>query len=166
MDYKIKGYKAFNKEFKNIYGDKFECDKEYYTPGEIGGKFCNGFHFSKKFEETFRFFDFDDNAILTEVECSGKIFNFYDEYYDYDIYSCSNIKIIRIIPRNEIIKMIEEIDYSSGIEKVISTFPLKNEEFEYLMNSKKNKYFNFKMKLMKEYDKRVKKLIKNMDKHM
>ncbi len=158
---KVKGYKAFNKELENQYGEKFECGKDYFVSGKIEGRFGRGYHFSKNFEETFRFYDFSNGAILTEVECSGKIYNFYDSYYDYDIYSCSNMKIIRIIPRKEIIEMIKNIKYKGSLEKVIATFPLTKEEFKYLINE--SNYFKFTIDLMKNYDEKVKQLVKSIN---
>ena len=132
----IIGYKAFNKDFTNRYGMKFEVGKTYNIDGEIKfGVKGNGFHLCSSFEDTFRYFDTEEGFILTEVEANGKIVSYDDEYNGYyDMYAASEIKIIRIIERTEIIEMIKNITYADyRIKKVIDTLYLTDEEINELL---------------------------------
>ena len=135
----IIGYKAFNADFTNRYGMKFEVGKLYNSDGEIKfGVKGNGFHFCSCFEDTFRYFDTKQGLILTEVEGSGNIVSYDDEYNGYyDMYASSEIKILRKIERKKIIDMIKKITYADfRIRKVLQTLYLTDEEIEEL-----NPYF-------------------------
>ncbi|MBQ9011176.1 MAG: hypothetical protein IJ093_00815, partial [Bacilli bacterium] len=128
MDY-IEGYKAYNKDFTDKYGNKHFAGEKLHIEGEVKvGPFNgNGFHLCKKFEDTFRYVP--DECILCEVIGFGKISNEYiDYYYDYDgIYACSDLYIKRVVPREEIVEMAKQLpDYR--LERLIQTYSMTDEE--------------------------------------
>ena len=100
------GYKGFNKDFTNRYGNKFEIGKVYHADGEIKwGNNGNGFHLCTNIEDCFRYVD-SDTSVITEVIGFGKMKEYDDEYYGYyDMYVCENLRIVRVISREEIISM-------------------------------------------------------------
>jgi len=109
---KLIGYKAFNSDFTNRYGMKFEIDKIYKVFNEIKfGNYGNGFHFCENFEDTLRYFDaIDDDIIIAKVEATGKIVEYNDEYYGfYNMYCSEKIKVLEIIDRKEIIEMAKKL---------------------------------------------------------
>ena len=65
---KVIGYKCFNKDLINHYGQKFEIGKIYIASGIIKfGTRGNGFHMCKNIEDCFRFFD------TFRAEAAGRI---------------------------------------------------------------------------------------------
>ena len=75
------GYKAFNKDFTNRYGDKFKIGKIYHADGEIKwGNNGNGFHLCKHIEDCFRYVNPND-SIMTEVIGFGDV-----KKYDVDVF--------------------------------------------------------------------------------
>lgn len=103
------GYKCFNKDLTNRYGFKFEVGKTYSVVGEIKfGVNGNGFHMCKNIEDTFRYYDAMESEVsVCEVIGLGKFVSLCDEYNGYyDMYSVKMIKIVRLLSREEIIKMI------------------------------------------------------------
>jgi hypothetical protein len=66
----IKGYKIFNPDF-TCRGYQFEENKEFITKERP--KICNsGFHFCTKAQDCFRYYDFNPENIVCEVEALGK----------------------------------------------------------------------------------------------
>lgn len=124
------GYKAFNKDFTNRYGNKFEMDKIYHTDGEIKwGNNGNGFHLCTHAEDCYRYVD-PDNSIMTEVIGFGNIQKYDDEYYGYyDMYVCEYLHIIKIISREELIEMMLHT-CKERRDRFIRDFNLTEEEFK------------------------------------
>jgi hypothetical protein len=97
-----KGYKAFNKGLI-CRGFQFEEGKEYSVEGEP--VLCeNGFHFCKDLVLTLEYYpDFEKNE-YAEVEAVGDIV--YEEPTQHKC--CTNrIRIVRVIPREELLKMVD-----------------------------------------------------------
>lgn len=99
------GYKAFEEKLINRYGMDFKLGKEYTVSGTLKfGLKGNGFHFCKNLEDTLRFVD-GTKAVVVQVEASGDLKEYNDEYNDYyDMYVTNKIKIVRIISKEEILK--------------------------------------------------------------
>lgn len=124
------GYKGFNKDMTNRYGDKFEVGKIYHADGEISwGNNGNGFHLCSNIEDCFRYVD-PDKSVITEVMGFGKLVQHDDEYYGYyDMYVAENIRIIRTISRKEIINMMLNT-YLERRERFIRDYNLTDEEMK------------------------------------
>ena len=154
---KILGYKAFNKDFTNRYGFKFEVGKTYSALGTIKwGQRGNGFHMCTNFEDCFRYYD-SDNSIIAEVIGFGKTLKNDDEYYGYyDMYVSEYLEVIRVIPREEIIKMRLETSIDRQ-NRFIRNYNLTEEEKELFyiedggMNNERNNYQRCKRKQLKEH---------------
>ena len=130
---KIKGFKAYI-NMMDQFGNKYELDKEYSQSGDI--KFgASGYHFCAHIADVFRYYDgHDENINICEVEGSGKINKYDDEYNEYfDMYSCSNLKILKILSRQEIIdESLHENIYQ--VLRLIQGFKLTDEELTYITN--------------------------------
>lgn len=130
---KITGYKAFD-NMKDQYGNSYEVNKEYTQPGTI--KFgTNGFHFCTHIADVLRYCDgFNDNTIICLVEASGEIDVYQDEYNEYfDMYSSSNLKIVKVLSREEIM----DIALSENVHHVIrfiKGYKLTDEEINQIMD--------------------------------
>ncbi len=124
------GYKGFNKDLTNRYGNKFEVGKVYHVDGEIKwGNYGNGFHLCVHIEDCFRYVD-PSTSVMTEVIGFGKLLEYDDEYYGYyDMYVCENLKVVRVIPREEIISMMLNAN-SYRKDRFIRDFNLTEEELE------------------------------------
>lgn len=154
------GYKCFNKDMTNRYGNKFEIGHTYSVSGEIKfGNSGNGFHFCTNFEDCFRYFStFDEEISLCLVKGYGNISCYNDEYYGfYDMFCSSNIEIIKEISREEIIQMALHLN-EIRICRFIQLFKLNNNEKNMILEKfKKNKnvlfYMNYYQdnKVLKKY---------------
>ena len=96
----MKGYKVFNSDWtcRNF---QYEVGKTY----EMGGKpiCCNrGFHFCKKALDCFRYYSFDPNNKVAEVEALGDI----DTNNDDSKCSTNKIHIIREITWQEVLDLV------------------------------------------------------------
>lgn len=136
-------YKAFNKVDEdnclvNNYGNTFKIGVTYKIDKDIKyGCDGYGFHFASMFVDTFRFVN-SDTPILCEVLVSGNIINHDDEYNGYyDMGVSKTMKIIRIIPRLEVIEMAYNLN-SHDKNKFLVTYPLTDNEFEYFKTGLKN----------------------------
>ena len=128
----IKGYKVFSKGRINRYGKVYEEGKHYHVDGKIVfGNYGNGIHFCKKMEDTFRYVDAVNNQVeVAEVIGSGEMVEFNDEYYGYyDMYAVRKLYIRRFISREEMIKMMLEVDENRAF-RFIQFFPLSDDEKE------------------------------------
>lgn len=129
----IKGYKAFNPDYTNRYGMKFEEQKIYTIEGPLKfGNKGNGFHFCERLEDTLRYFDaMTEDIKFAEVTSLSEILESFDEHNDYyDMYSARTIRIDRFIPREEIVKMYFTMpDYR--LIRFIQGFRLTKEEIEF-----------------------------------
>lgn len=101
------GYKAFDKGLVNRYGTGFEVGKTYSINSETvkWGNDGKGFHFCKNLEDTLRYFDaMNEEVDICYVKGFGNIMDYEDDYNEYyNMYVSSNIEIIRILTREEII---------------------------------------------------------------
>ena len=138
----IKGFKIFNSDFTNRYGQKFEVDKEYVASGDIvWGTNGNGFHFCTHLEDCFRYYDaINDDCIITQVSGSGKIKEYNDEYYGYyDMYVSEILKINKILTRKEILEYLYDLLESNvlnynRIKRFIRGYKLTTIEIEEILN--------------------------------
>ena len=135
------GYKAFNEDGTNRYGKVFEIGESYHVDGDIlarFGKDGNGFYYCTKLADVFRFFAPDDVKVGV-VEASGEIDSTIDEYYYYEIFACSDIKVIKYLTREEILNtIISEGRYS--IDKAIATYNFIPEEKDILLDNSRGDY--------------------------
>lgn len=99
-----KGFKGFNKDMTNRYGQKFEEGETYHTDENIGfGNDKYGFHFCENIEDVFRYFD-SETMNIARVTATGEMVEGFDDYYEYyDMYSAETIHIDHIMSREEII---------------------------------------------------------------
>ena len=135
----IVGYKSFSYDGVNQAGEKFEVGLNYHCNGIIKYNH-NGFHMAKNFEDTIPFSDLVDedgnfkmlhDIIIAEVEGSGNIdcvSDIYSDYYGYyDMYACSDMKVIRYLSREELISMALALpDYR--MKRFVSYMELTREE--------------------------------------
>lgn len=156
---KIKGYKAFAMDGTNVKGIIFPPGR-YHCDGNISfGTHGNGYHFAKRLEDTIRFGIVDDklvgNVLIAEVIGSGTIAEGTDEYYGYyDMYSASDLEVIRYLSREEIIQYALSLHDSKRMERFVSKYYLTEEEqqlfygiyeevdlaIDYYQRNKKNVY--------------------------
>lgn len=101
------GYKVFLKGLKDSFGVHHEIGKTYKIDGEVKWS-KNGYHFCKRPEDTLRNFDdFNQDLEIALIEASGKIREYDDEYYGYyDMYVAEEYKILKIVPKEEIVDSI------------------------------------------------------------
>lgn len=101
----IKGYKAFNSNMTNRYGEKFEVGKTYHANGKIKwGNEGNGFHFCTYLEDCFRFFSSED-VLVAQVIGYGDMEQYDDDYYGYYfMYVSEYMDIVKLLTRDEIIQ--------------------------------------------------------------
>jgi len=105
---KVRGYKAFNADFTNHYGRQFKGISKHSVSGEAKfGTYGNGFHFCERLEDTLRYFDAMNGEVLfAEVIGSGDVVEYGDEYYGYyDMYAATELEVVRVLSREEIISM-------------------------------------------------------------
>ena len=103
----MKGYKVFDPDwtcrgFQYEVGQVYEMDK---SP-----KCCDrGFHFCEKASDCFKYYEFDPDNKVAEVEALGEIDTD-------DAKSCTNkIKIVREIPWNELLDIVNEGKSCTGL---------------------------------------------------
>lgn len=102
----IRGYKAFDKNMNNRYGQHFEEGETYSVSGDISyGNNGNGIHFCERLEDTLRYFDaMNGEVTIAEVIGSGDIVESFDDYYGYyNMYSAQELKVVRALSRFEIV---------------------------------------------------------------
>lgn len=128
----IIGYKCFNSDMTNRYGDKFEVGKTYSVKGEIRfGNQGNGFHLCKNIEDTLRYFDaMNDEVKICLVRGFGNFVEEEDYYNDYyDMFSFENIEIIKHLDREEIIHIGLNLN-ELRVCRFIQGFKLTDDEIE------------------------------------
>lgn len=127
----VRGYKAFNKNMTNRYGAEFEVGNVYEVEGSAHfGNNGNGFHFCKRLEDTLRYFDaMDDEIQIAEVIGSGSICEYCDEYYGYyDMYSATKLEVVKVLSRNDILKMFLDNQLSNRVIRFIQGYNLNEYE--------------------------------------
>jgi hypothetical protein len=134
----IHGYKSFFHPMQTRYGQILEVGKRYITDGEIKyGTVGNGFHFCETLEETLRYVDTKKEFDVCEVIGSGEILERYDDYNDYNIFVASEIEIIKLLSREEILKIADKMS-PNGFIKFVKHFPLAPDEITYFIDKYKN----------------------------
>lgn len=147
------GFKAFNPDCTNRYGQVFERGKTYYANCDNIEFQKTGFHFCKNLEDTLRYYDGFSDIKIAKVIGLGKIDEYEDNYYGYyDMYSAEMIYIIDFLSRNEIYQYIFDLakDSSSFNDRVIrfvSGFKINGEEQRKLIDATNN--LNEKKRLVK-----------------
>ena len=126
----VKGYKAFNKDSTNRYGQPFTEGETYRVDGDIKfGNNGNGFHMCKSLCDVFRYVRAtEEDVLVAEVTGRGKMVYSEDNYYGYyDMYSCEELTVDRFLSREEII---DRMLNSSCVElkKFLITSRLSDEE--------------------------------------
>lgn len=112
----ILGYKAFNDDCTNRYGQKFEVGKIYDSCDEVIKFRSTGFHFCKNLEDTLRYYDGFSNIKIAEVVGIGKIDYYEDNYYGYyNMYSAERMYILKFLSREEIYQYILDIAKNSSL---------------------------------------------------
>lgn len=131
----IFGYKAFNGDFTNRYGQKFELNKIYtYNKARFGKR---GFYFCSNLEDTLRYFDGFSDVLIAYVRGFGNIRTTHDEYNGfYDIHVSSGIEVKKIISREEILNYMLNTNNEYRINRFINLYKLTEEEINILLNSK------------------------------
>lgn len=99
------GYKALKEGLINRYGYKYLLNKTYKLNGNLKWR-ENGFHFCIRPEDTLRYVDsWNDNIVVTEIEAGGELQLYEDDYYGYyDMYASSEMKILRVLSRENCLK--------------------------------------------------------------
>lgn len=134
------GYKLLDIGLINEYGFQYEIDKIYTLNGELKWNY-NGFHFCTHIEDTLRYRDKEKGTFeIVEIESLGNLVdgsNIENDYYGYETgYATDRFKIIRIIPREELILEVLKSKNIDRVTRLISSIPLLQEEIELI----KNKY--------------------------
>lgn len=137
----VRGYKSFASNGTNQAKQVMEAGKKYHCNGKIRYN-KNGYHMANRFEDTIPFSDLVDSegnsndlhdVIIAEVVGSGDIdtvSDMYANYYGYyEMYACSDIEIIRFIPRDELIKMGLELN-NERMERFVSYLKMTPEELK------------------------------------
>lgn len=130
----IKGYKSFDVDHTNCYGQEFTPGTKYHVEGQIiYGVHGNGIHFAKNLEDTIRYsgqeYGLKDVAIA-EVIGDGIIVEGYDHYNGYyDLYCCSDLEVVKFLTREEIISHALTLN-EFAMERFVSQFRLESEEID------------------------------------
>lgn len=126
----VKGYKAFNKDATNRYGQPFTEGETYQVEGEIKfGNDGNGYHMCTSLSDVFRYVNAtDDDVLVAEVTGRGKYAKYDDTYYGYyDMYSFEEMTIDKFLPREEVIDMMLNSP-THEVKKFLITCRLSEEE--------------------------------------
>ena len=125
------GFKAFDDDLINRYGQKFELEKEYILDGEI--KFgSRGFHFCTNLEDTLRYVD-GTSAIITIVESLGNLQKYDDEYNGYyDMFVTNKIKIIKVLTKEDILKYMFKLPEFRIIRLISLYFQFSEDDLQML----------------------------------
>ncbi len=150
------GYKAFNGDGTNRYGKKFEINEKYHEDGEILARFGNtgrGYYYCTRLADVFRFFDDKEEIKVGVIEASGTIDHCIDEYYDYEIFACSDIKLLKYLNRKEILNLLL-LEGHSSIDKAIRTYKFNDEEKDVILDNVRGDFQLIKSVLWYCYDKK------------
>lgn len=136
------GFKAFNSDLTNRYGQSFSEGGKYSINGEVSfGLRGNGFHFCKRLEDTLRFYDaMNDDICIAKVIGRGNIVTFEDEYNGYyDMYAASNLEIVKFLSRDEIINLYLTCNDNNRVKRFVSGFKLTDEEITKMKEAQRKK---------------------------
>lgn len=132
----VKGFKAFDNNMNNRFGVHFEEGAVYNVLGPaVFGNNGNGYHFCRRLEDTLRYVDgMNSNIQIAEVIGIGDIKKSSDEYYGYyDMYVASSLFIVKVLSREEIIKLgLQMPDFRS--ERFVKGYRLTDDEINLFKN--------------------------------
>ena len=130
------GYKSFKENLSDNFGNQYELNKIYTYKGEIKfGK--SGFHFCTNLEDTLRYFNsFNEKVEIALIKGFKNIHYGEDTYNDfYDMYATSDMEILKVLSRKEIIDYMLKTNNDIRINRFISLYKLTEEEINVLLNS-------------------------------
>lgn len=130
----ITGYKAYNQDFTNNYGEIHEVGKSYILTDDIKWRKV-GFHYCQNLEDVFRYYNAFEDIVICKVTGYGIVHSYYDEYYGYDISVSNNIFIEKMLSRDEIIAYGQSLT-GFRLYRFIMGIKLSNEEIEFIMKNK------------------------------
>ena len=142
----VSGFKAFNEDYTNRYGQVFEPGKLYESFDEVIKFQKTGFHFCKNLEDTLRYYDGFSEVKIAKVVGIGNIDEYEDDYYGYyDMYSSEKLYILYFLSREEIYDYILRIAekgpfYVDRVIRFVSGFKITNEEKIQLLSAVKDQY--------------------------
>ncbi len=127
----MRGFKALNKDLTNRYGYKYLVNKNYKLNGDLKWQ-QNGFHFCIRPEDTLRYVDsWSDNFVVTEIEANGELELYEDDYYGYyDMYVSSEMKILRVLSREELFEMVFNSNNVDRVKRLASSIVLTQDEID------------------------------------
>lgn len=130
----IHGYKAFDSDGTNI-ALEIMPPGTYHFDGTIKyGK--SGYHFAEKLEDTIRYSG-TNTPLIAEVIATGIIDEGFDEYNGYyEVYTASDIKIIRYLNREEIIEYALKLN-DDRMQRFVTGFELSNDELDLFVQKNK-----------------------------
>ena len=126
------GYKAFNSDFTNNYGTKFEVGSLYIFNNRIKNiSDFKGYHFCKNMEDNFRYIDAMNKEIkMCYVRGSGDVQEQIDEYNGYyNKYIVTHLNILKELTRDEIIDIGLNLN-DIRVKRFLSGFKLTEEELK------------------------------------
>lgn len=126
----VKGYKAFNKDATNRYGQPFTEGETYQVEGEVKfGNDGNGYHMCTSLSDVFRYVNAtEDDVLVALVTGRGKYDKYDDTYYGYyDMYSFEEMTIDKFLPREEVIERMLNSP-AHEVKKFLITCRLSEEE--------------------------------------
>ena len=148
----MRGFKCFNSDMTNLYGEQFEIGKKYKVNGPVKvGVRGNGFHICVNIEDTLKYFGaLNPDIVVCEVVGNGEILSSWDDYYGFEKFAVSELEIMRIIPREEIIQMALQFSEDRAL-RFVQLFKLTEEEIK-LFEEKFNVYLSV-LKAIEYYQK-------------
>lgn len=126
----VKGYKAFNKDATNRYGQPFTEGRTYQVEGEVKfGNDGNGYHMCTSLSDVFRYVNAtEDDVLVALVTGRGKYDKYDDTYYGYyDMYSFEEMTIDKFLSREEVIERMLNSP-AHEVKKFLITCRLSEEE--------------------------------------
>ncbi len=134
----IKGYKGFSKGLMNRHGEgiHFEVGKVMsvegplkFGPYDLGG---NGYSFCSNLEDVFRYYSPREEEVeIAEVTAIGEVAEGYDDQNDYyDMYAARNLRVDRVLTREEIVEMGLNLPPTFKAPRFIQGFVLTPEEIK------------------------------------
>ena len=146
----IKGYKTFLKGLKTLENNlTLQVGQTYHIDKPIEFEH-RGFHYCKRLEDTLHYFkNYETDIDICEVTGFGTVLERDHEYYGYyDIYVASDLKIERLLTKQEILIMYRNLILNSvcseqRIARFLTYYPNLTEEDYQFMNPQ-NKKFNLR----------------------
>ena len=145
----IFGYKCFDKGLINRYGFKYEVGKSYHNNNTLKfGNNGNGFHMCLNLEDTLRYFDaWNKDVDICYVLGYGDYIKYDDEYYGYyDMFVFENIKILKLLSREDIINYALRLN-EIRVQRFLSSIKLSENENK-LFLEKYNKSSDVKKRIL------------------